>query len=203
MGLIGTVSLIAAHPLNRGRRMAGIARYIGWQIGARLVPGPVAVEFVNGALLLARPGPTGAIGNVYVGLHEFNDMAFVLHLLRPGDLFVDAGANIGSYTVLAAAAVGARCMAFEPDPAAFGWLMKNVGLNGVGSRIEARCEALGSAAGTLAFTVGLDAVNHVVAGGAEAPVATTRTVPVTTLDAALAGRIPMMIKIDVEGYEPR
>jgi hypothetical protein len=40
-------------------------------------------------------------GNIYAGLHEFGDMAFVLHFLRAGDLFADVGANIGSYTVLA------------------------------------------------------------------------------------------------------
>ena len=45
-------------------------------------------------------GMTGATGNVYCGLHEFEDMALVLHALRPRDLFVDVGANVGSYTVL-------------------------------------------------------------------------------------------------------
>jgi hypothetical protein len=42
---------------------------------------------------------TGATGNVYYGLHEFQDMAFVTHYLREGYLFADIGANIGSYSV--------------------------------------------------------------------------------------------------------
>lgn len=45
---------------------------------------------------------TGATGNWYCGLQEYEDMSFVLHALRPGDLFVDVGANIGSYSILAA-----------------------------------------------------------------------------------------------------
>ena len=44
---------------------------------------------------------TGATGNIYCGLYEFLDMAFLLHFLRNGDLFGDIGSNIGSYTVLA------------------------------------------------------------------------------------------------------
>ena len=62
---------------------------------------------------------TGATGNIYTGLHEFEDMMFLLHLLRPGDIFVDAGANIGSYTVLASAVVGAKSISFEPVPPLF------------------------------------------------------------------------------------
>ncbi len=61
-----------------------LRRFAAWQIGARLVPGPVVCPFANGSWLLARPGMTGATGNVYVGLHEFADMAFVLHVLRGG-----------------------------------------------------------------------------------------------------------------------
>lgn len=79
-----TLKFLTRHPLSKGRVMAALARFARWQIGSRLVPGPVAAEFVNGSLLLARPGMTGATGNVYAGMHEFEDMAFVLHFLRPG-----------------------------------------------------------------------------------------------------------------------
>src|SRR5450759_3401797 len=144
MGLVRTVCFIVHHPLSRGRKLANLARFACWQIGARLVPGPVAVHFVNSAQLLASPGLAGATGNVYVGLHEFEDMAFVLHFLRPDDLFVDVGANIGSYTILATAGVGANCIAFEPGPDAWEWLCKNIDLNGVRSRVDVRRQALSS-----------------------------------------------------------
>ncbi len=57
---------------------------------------------------------SGATGNLGVGLHEFVDMAFVVHFLREGDLFLDIGANVGSFTVLAAGVARARSFAFEP-----------------------------------------------------------------------------------------
>lgn len=197
--LVSTLSFIARHPLSKGRVARNLARYFCWQIGSRLVPGPVAVSYVNAAKLLVQPGMTGATGNVYVGLHEFNDMAFVAHFLRPDELFVDVGANVGSYTILAGSGVGAHCIAFEPDPKAFEWLRRNVDLNGISANVEMRQEALGSGSGHVSFTVGRDTVNHVVLDQQQTD--DTRLVAMTTLDDALAGRTPVMIKIDVEGFE--
>jgi FkbM family methyltransferase len=201
MSLLKIANFILNHPLSRGRRLANLARFVRWQIGARLVPGPVAVDFVSGSRLLARPGMTGATGNVYVGLHEFPDMAFVLHFLRPEDLFVDVGANIGSYTILAAAGIGARVVAFEPDGVAFDWLTKSVGLNGVGHHVEAHRLAVGERLGAILMTVGGDSVNHVLPPQNPLSDSSSQEVSVTTLDACLGQRAPMVIKIDVEGFE--
>ncbi len=202
MPLAGTLRFILRHPLSRGRRLASLARFLRWQIGARLVPGPVAVDFVNDARLLAAPGLAGATGNVYVGLHEFEDMAFLLHALRPGDLFVDVGANIGSYTVLAAVGVGCGTIAFEPGMAAFSWLQRNIALNSIGRLVEPRQEAVGAEAGVSLMTAGLDTVNHMTpAGGVSGGSRGCRQVPVTTLDGALQGRDVFLMKIDVEGFE--
>jgi len=70
------------------------------------MPGPIALPFVGGSVLLAIRGMTGASGNWYCGLAEFEDMALVLHALRPGELFVDIGANVGAYSVLAVSGGG-------------------------------------------------------------------------------------------------
>ena len=90
------------HPLNvRGGRLAAIGRVFRWQLASRLLPGPIALPYVGDTWLFATRGMTGATGNWYCGLHEVAEMAFVLHLLRPDDHFVDVGANVGSYTILA------------------------------------------------------------------------------------------------------
>ena len=47
------------------------------------------------------------------------DMACVFHFLRPGDGFLDVGANVGIYTILASGAAQARTLALEPIPAPF------------------------------------------------------------------------------------
>jgi FkbM family methyltransferase len=202
MGVVETACFILNHPLSRGRKVSNLARFLRWQIGARLVPGPVAVHFVNSAQLLVSPGLAGATGNVYVGLHEFVDMAFLIHLLRPNDLCVDVGANIGSYTILAAAVAGADCIAFEPDPDAWGWLCKNINLNGVQSLVEARQQAVSSTVGALHLSVGKGPANHIVpATSVSSTESGSREIQATTLDESLGSRRPILIKIDVEGFE--
>ena len=51
-------------------------------------------------------------------IYEAAETAFVKAHLKPGDLFVDVGAHIGYYSVLASGLVGprGRVFAFEPDP---------------------------------------------------------------------------------------
>ncbi|WP_434151418.1 FkbM family methyltransferase [Methylocaldum gracile subsp. desertum] len=199
MSLLSTLSFIVNHPLNSERRLASIKRFVTWQIGSRLVPGAVAVPFVNETRLLTRPGMTGATGNLYCGLHEFEDMAFVLHFLREEDLFVDVGANIGSYTVLAAGAVGARTISIEPIEATFSSLLDNVRINGLDDRVRAMNLGVGAESGTLRFTQASDTTNH-VASSADSE-GDTIDVRIESLDSVLAGESPRLIKVDVEGFE--
>ncbi len=192
-----TLRFITEHPLSSKRPAAALYRYVRWQIESRLRR-EVEFKWIEGSKLLVRNGMTGATGNIYCGLHEFADMAFLLHLLRPGDLFVDAGANIGSYTVLASAVCGARSVAVEPDPGTMRSLKRNIEANGITDRITFVEAALGAQPAVARFTVGQDTTNRVVKeGGAE-----TREVKVRTLDEILEGLHPVFIKIDVEGYEP-
>lgn len=199
MNPLSTLRFIWQHPLTSRRRVQAIERYVRWQLGSRLSPGPVVVDFVNGARLVVRPGMTGATGNVYVGLHDFDDMAFVLHVLRPDELFVDVGANVGSYTVLASKGVGARVVAFEPVPAAFATLTDNVLLNGVAERVELRRQAVGRAPGTARITTGHDTGNRIAVSSGSAN--GTIEVEVTALDAVESLRQACVLKIDVEGFE--
>lgn len=59
---------------------------------------------------------------------------------------------------------------------------------------------LGARVGSLALTCDGDTVNRVVTNPAVDAVP-TETVFMTTLDDALASRVPILLKIDVEGYE--
>lgn len=198
--VISTLKFIMRHPLNRGRFWTALVIYLRWQIGSRLVPGSVAVPFINGTRLLVKSGMTGATQNIYCGLQEFEDMALVLHTLRPGDIFVDGGANVGSYTILAAGACGAYVTAVEPVPSTFSHLLDNIHLNDVESLVTALNVGLGAVPGQLHFSQDLDTVNHVL-NAEESMLSFGISVPVDTMDAALKGQGPTIIKIDVEGYE--
>ena len=173
-------------------------RVIRWQLAARLLPGPIALDYVEHTQLFATLGMTGATGNWYCGLHEVREMAFVLHLLREDDHFLDVGANIGSYTILAGGGVGARVTAVEPIPETFAHLERNVALNGLASQVRTCRLGLSDQTSILRFTTGLDSVNHVLAEGENVP---GIDVPVMRLDELVGQDVPLLIKIDVEGHE--
>lgn len=198
MSLFAPLSFIWRHPLNRSGKFSAIARFVRWQLSSRLLPHSVALPFVNDTVLYVRRGMSGATGNWYCGLHEYRDMGFLLHFLRPGDLFLDIGANIGSYTVLAAGAVGADAIAVEPIPSTFESLENNIRLNRLGSKVSAKCVGLSDKSGILRFTSNLDTVNHVAIESEQNDVI---EVPVMSVDELCDGRVPVLIKIDVEGHE--
>lgn len=176
--------------------MEAFGRLIRWQIQSRFSE-EVVVPWIEGSRLAVHRGMTGATGNIYAGLHEFADMAFLLHFLRRGDIFADVGANIGSYSILASAVRGATSIAFEPDPGTFASLKRNVMLNGIEELTMLHETALGATAGQVEFTTGLDTTNHVADNASDQ----TRTVSMVTLDQVLENRRPIMMKMDVEGFE--
>jgi len=153
------------------------------------------VPFVNDARLYVETGMSGATGNIYTGLHEFNDMGFLLHYLRKEDLFVDVGANIGSYTILASKCSGARCISAEPIERTFEHLRRNVELNGVAQLVTPLNVGVASQEGKLNFSNDSDTTNRVVPGGAD-----SSPVRVHKLDSLVCEPVNMM-KIDVEGFE--
>lgn len=73
------------------------------------------------------------------GIWEPYETALVLASLQPGDVFLDVGANIGYYPVIAAGRVGpgGAVLAFEPDPRNFRLLEENLRLNGCGATVTA------------------------------------------------------------------
>lgn len=199
MSVVQVLKFIVNHPLNRKNRIGSVKRFLKWQIGSRLIPYPVAYPFIGNTKLIVWRGLTGATGNLYAGLHEFEDMGFLLHLLRADDLFADIGSNIGSYTLLASGHRGAKTFAFEPIPITFAILKNNIAINEIENKVTALNIGLGSKQGSLKFTNGLDTMNHVAMDND--PAGAVLEVMVDTLDNVLGGKAPLLIKIDVEGFE--
>jgi FkbM family methyltransferase len=203
MKKIGMASLaniahfFATHPLTRKAPLKAWARFVSWQIRSRMQE-EVIVPWIAGQRLAVRRGMAGATGNIYVGLHEFADMMFVLHFLRGGDLFLDIGANVGSYAILASGVCRATTWAFEPDPNTVRSLRRNVAINDLDELVTVYELALGDADGEIPFTVGRDTGNRVASAGEK----NVRTVRQKRLDALIGGASHpiLMIKMDVEGY---
>lgn len=190
---------VLKHPLNRGNRMKALSRFLRWQIAVRLLPeASFLLPFVAGRGMLVRRGMTGATGNWYCGLDEMEDMGLVLHTLRPGELFLDVGANIGSYSILAAIGSGAKVIAVEPISETYACLSDNIRINDLSTLVTAHRIGLSDKTGSLFFTTDLDSVNHVLANGENA---NCQEIHVTTMDELLGEQTPVVIKIDVEGHE--
>ena len=66
------------------------------------------------------------------GIYEPLETELIKTELKAGDVFLDIGAHIGYYTLIAAEQVGhnGKVIAFEPEPTNFSLLKKNVEMNG-------------------------------------------------------------------------
>ncbi len=139
-----------------------------------------------------------------VGIWEPFETSLVLRLLRPGAVFVDVGANIGYFSVLAASVVGAQgtVFAFEPDPENFRLLRANAELNGLEHCITAVEAALAEAPGEGRLFLSADNLgDHQVYAG-DAP---RSSVPIALLHGGqyLAEHLQRLdlLKVDTQGAE--
>lgn len=195
------LKFIIKHPLNKGKKIKSITNFFRWQLGNRILKKPVIINFVNQSRLIVEKGMNDATGNIYVGLHEFEEMSFVLHFLRKDDVMFDIGANIGSYTILAGAVVGAKCFAFEPIPDTFRHLIDNVNINGIYEEVKCYNIGIADKNAILKFTSNLNTKNHVVFNNSCDRDTNIIDVPVRKLDGLIPECDPLLIKIDVEGFE--
>ncbi|HSH62144.1 MAG TPA: FkbM family methyltransferase [Acidimicrobiales bacterium] len=131
------------------------------------------------------------------------EQVFLWRYLRPGDVLVDVGANIGTYSALALAR-GAKVEAFEPDDQASAVLGENLRRNG--SEWKLHRTALADTEGDAPFSASLDISNRLLpamtseGSMSEASV----TVPVTRLDTLRSsGELwaPTVLKTDAEGFD--
>jgi FkbM family methyltransferase len=187
------------HPLARGRRARAVGNLWAWQAWRRLVKRPLLVELQTGTKLLCPTWSTIAGVWVSIGAHE-PELFFVADVSRPGDLFVDVGANIGVYA-LTAALKGARAVAFEPTEAARLVIAENAALNGVKDSVTISALALSDYDGSAWFTVGQDCTNKLARNEAEQGVPTEVRKLDTCLAELASGRTPDIVKIDVEGAD--
>ena len=152
--------------------------------------------------------PTRAIGRsiVTTGLFDLTVSEVLARLIDSGDTVIDAGANVGYMTVLAATAAGrgGRVLAFEPHPELFAVLQQNAAYaTRSGCRVEARQVALGESRGQALLRIpqsfaGNDGMATLVNGG-PAPTQSVQVV-VERLD-DLIDPGASVLKLDVEGFE--
>jgi len=175
-------------------------RFLAWATWTRIVRRPLSIRFWDDLCLLAHADDRIAKLAVYTKLPDYHDMLFTLRYLLPTDTFVDVGANVGIYSLLAAGAVPqGQVLAFEPNPITAERMRTNLGLNRL-TNVMLHTSAVGSKAGTATLTAKLGPGDHIALGQLSG--GDTISVPMTTLDAAVERTAPVsLVKIDVEGFE--
>jgi FkbM family methyltransferase len=167
--------------------------------------GLFAVQLDSKMALLLRKDDIVAFLTYVRGVWEPENSTILRQLLQPGDTFIDVGANLGYYAVLAGLQVGptGHVVAFEPMPETRDWLEQNLRLNRLGN-VQVMATAAAETEGEMrlhlfAGETPANASQHAAGRKPER----TITVPARPLDTVLPvlPQTPALLKVDVEGGE--
>lgn len=193
---------------SRERRHGRSLPLAGWRIAASLLRRrsralAVPVVAIGGARFRADLRTPFGLSLYRYGFRP-PEAKVLVRLLRPGDVFVDGGANMGLFSLIAAAAVGpsGRVLACEPAPETMALLRANVAENRFRT-LQLHEVALSDHPHRARFTV-FDVASSGLASFAPArPGGHVVEVAATTLDALTAALdAPVaVVKLDIEGAE--
>jgi FkbM family methyltransferase len=174
------------------------------------------VQIKNITLVVDVTDSTGRSPYFYAQPYEKGVTDAIVTALRPGDVFLDVGANIGYFATLAARIVGAsgRVIAFEPHAGARAALATNAARNEVAAIVEIVPIALAERDGDVTLYTTDEYTSYSTLEPSRSPMREVASfqpsglIAATTLDRWLEGRPELAarvrcIKIDVEGAEAR
>lgn len=192
-------------------------RLLSPRVDAYPASGHVVRRTIHGHRLILDAGDVSITPElVRNGYYELREELLLRRCLRGGDFFVDVGANVGVFSLLAASLVGpfGRVYAYEPNPTASALLSKAAVMNWMHDRLIVREAAVGAEIGKteLKFhparlgdaAVRTDAADGGTFSRTAAYLGGVQTVgvPVVALDREFPCDIPIkFLKIDAEGHE--
>jgi FkbM family methyltransferase len=200
----GMTRMIWDHPANRGRRGRALVGMALWQAWKHTVRRPFDLTVYDDMTFRAYSDSSQPGRFIYFGgLPDYEEMTFMRRYLRPGDGFIDGGANEGIFTLLAAKLVGpsGEVRAFEAVPTYVDRLRENVRANGL-AWVTVHPNALGAEPGETPFVL-RGTGSRIQTADDHAPGARIVEVSVVRLDDVLPDRPWAMGKLDVEGAEHR
>ena len=195
--------------LSRVIRLMPFGRYRLIHESRRVAIAPFVAHLsreLGGLAFQCDPRDSVAREVCYTGVYEPQETQLVLRILNRGDVFVDAGANWGYFTLVGAARVGSagRILAFEPEPRLFDLLRGNLALNGV-DWVSPHRVGIADRQGSLPFTAYVDSSGNwgqsrAALPGTRADFEIDAVALDDVLDDAQVGCV-QLTKIDVEGGE--
>ena len=161
---------------------------------------------IGEATIVLNPNDPVVSGALNFGVYEKAETKFFQTACHSGMTFLDVGANIGYYTALATRAVGpnGKVIALEPDPESFQYLEQTIAANAVGN-VQAFPIAASDVPATLPLYISHDnrGDNRLYQPGVDWPKIEVEARPIDALLAENDIETLDLIKIDVQGYEPK
>ena len=206
---LGRVEVAVAATAQLQAQLGRVEQYS--QASARRValpvcPGEILVRTEVGFVFCAASDSALLANLIEVGELESGTRHLIERLLRPGDVFVDVGANIGMHTIAAARVVGpsGRVIAFEPYGPTMRLLEKSVWLNGLADVVQLHETAVSDSPGRQLLYLGKTSGHHSLyrLAPSDSAIEDSIEVPVIRLEEVVEVALPVrLIKIDVEGSE--
>ncbi len=178
-----------------------IFKLVRWTI-FEIINADISFVTPNKTRYLSMPYNYSSFVVYFINYRDPGIQAFLQKYLTNGSVFVDAGANIGTYTVPAGKLVGSngKIIAIEAHPFTYKYLLNNIKLNNL-RNVTVLNVALGKEDGSIemSYTKSNAGETHIAVGKEE-----KISVPLQTLDRVLS-EIAIThvdyLKIDVEGFE--
>lgn len=193
--------ILLKHPLTKENPIKAIARYAKWHFLKLFKKDEFIHTLIGNTRIHLSRHDSAALVNYYTGLYEFEEMCFLLHFLRKKDLLLDAGANIGVFSLMASGHNGAKSFAFEPIPSTFKRLEKNVKLNELTGQITIANIGLGATNTTVKFTNSLENCINRVANEQDTDIVDVNVRRLDDVLISVTAYEAILLKVDVEGFE--
>ncbi len=172
-----------------------------WYLKSKLYPQFIDVQVFQSMKFRCEPGTAHALSYFFKGTEydNWHVMKFISRVLQRGDIFIDVGANIGLFTLLAASKVGenGKILSVEPIKQNLHYLYTNIKINNL-QNVLVKEAALADKFQDINFSVE-DVSSHAIEPGSEGQLIACITLD--SLSDELADDHFVLTKIDTEGME--
>lgn len=198
------IKKFSARPDVQENLIEAVVKRLKWRLHWMVTDEPQVVSYAETLKINIPKSGSGSL-IYYQGFSEIETATFVRSFLDLGMIFVDVGAHIGEYTLLAAKLVGetGEVHAFEPQPSLFPLLQDSIQINNF-DHVKPNQLALCDHIGEVEFEVFDEpSVSSIKKQSSTKTAAEIIRVSTTSLDiySTEIGRKIDLIKVDVEGAE--
>lgn len=193
---------ILNHPLNKDQKLKAVFRILWWKFNQLFLHIPSVVTLSGSDIkCICYPESSYSGMVVYNNLPEYPEMLFLGKMLKPQSIFLDVGANIGVFTLMAASKIKkGRIYSFEPIPKVLDTLYQNISINQIQDKVKVFKKVVSDKNGIEKFIIQeTSEYSHI-----SKSISKGTSIPSVKLDDFCKGEkinFIDMIKIDVEGAE--